>query len=234
MRSEPCNDIAKAMAQAQGAMDSATFNAENPHLKNKYANLAAVVNAIRAPLSMNGICWTQTPELRDGGQCVLVTTLLHTTGQWISCEYPIPISGKHQDVGSAISYGRRYSLMAICGLAAEGDATDDDGNAAKDLPPPKRTPPAPAPRASLPVAPKPPVNPDTGIVEPHVIQLVEEDELAWGSTFLAAIGSTKDEMEVDEWIMPNRENLLKVEHRAPTVYQHIKSGVETKRKSFRK
>jgi len=59
---------------------------------------------------------------------VLHTRLLHTSGQWIASEHPLPMSGRPQEIGSALTYARRYSLSALIGIAAD---EDDDANAAE-------------------------------------------------------------------------------------------------------
>ena len=121
--SEQISELAAALAKAQGAMENAIMNRTNPHFKTKYADLAAVLNAARKPLSANGLAIVQT--IGDG---VLHTRLLHTSGQWIASEHPLPMSGRPQEIGSALTYARRYSLSALIGIAAD---EDDDANAAQ-------------------------------------------------------------------------------------------------------
>jgi hypothetical protein len=127
MQSEQTNELSAALAVAQGAMKAATFNKINPHFKNRYADLAAVVDAIRGPLASNGLSYTQTTEIREGG-FVLVTTLRHASGQWVASEYPLPAGAKPQELGSALTYARRYSLSAIACIAADDD---DDAEGAR-------------------------------------------------------------------------------------------------------
>ncbi len=127
MQSENTADISAALAKAQGAMEAAKFDKTNPHFKNRYASLAAVIDAIRKPLADNGLSYTQTQEIRDGG-LVLVTALRHASGQWIASEYPLPMSAKPQELGSALTYARRYSLSAIACIAAD---EDDDAEGAR-------------------------------------------------------------------------------------------------------
>jgi hypothetical protein len=123
--SEQINELAAALAQAQGAMENAAKNKVNPHFKSRYADLAAVLDAIRIPLSANGLSTVQTMQI--GEHCIVLrTTLLHSSGQFISTEYPIAMALKPQEMGSAITYGRRYSLAALVGIAQD----DDDANAA--------------------------------------------------------------------------------------------------------
>lgn len=134
--SESINEIAAALAKAQGEMKNAPFNATNPHLKNKFANLASVRDTVIPSLSKVGIAVVQTLVPFDG-RAALATRLLHTSGQWMESLCPLPDAGDMQKLGSAITYARRYSLSAICGIAAD---EDDDANAASE------------PQASRPVA----------------------------------------------------------------------------------
>ena len=127
MESEQTSELAAALAKAQGVMGPAIINKQNPHFKNRYADLAAVFDAIRKPLADNGLSVTQTSELRDG-MYILRTTLRHASGQWIASEYPLPLGAKPQELGSARTYGRRYELSAIVGVAAD---EDDDGEATR-------------------------------------------------------------------------------------------------------
>jgi ERF superfamily len=120
--SEQISELAAALAAAQGAMKNAVMNRTNPHFKSRYADLAAIWDAARQPLSANGLAVVQT--IGDG---VLHTRLLHTSGQWIASEHPLPMSGRPQEIGSALTYARRYSLSALIGIAAD---EDDDANAA--------------------------------------------------------------------------------------------------------
>jgi hypothetical protein len=80
--SDGINEIATALAKAQGEMGSATKDAENPFFKSKYADLASVVRAVKEPFAKNGLSYTQGCQRVD--QSAGVTTLLmHTSGQWM-------------------------------------------------------------------------------------------------------------------------------------------------------
>jgi hypothetical protein len=130
MTSDSIGELAKALAAAQGEMTSASKDATNPHFKSRYATLASVWDAIRGPLSRNGLSVSQVLETPDAGSGVIVRTmLLHSSGQWIASRYVMPIPDKltPQAVGSAITYARRYALSAIVGIAPDDD---DDGNGA--------------------------------------------------------------------------------------------------------
>jgi hypothetical protein len=133
--SDGINEIATALAKAQGEMGSATKDAENPFFKSKYADLASVVRAVKEPFAKNGLSYTQGCQRVD--QSAGVTTLLmHTSGQWIKSEYTIPLSKfDAQSIGSAFTYARRYALQAMAGIPAD----DDDGNHATEAAPQPET-----------------------------------------------------------------------------------------------
>jgi hypothetical protein len=122
-------DIAKlsaALCSAQCEVENATKNAVNPHFKNQYADLPAVLEAVRPVLNKHGLAVVQHPGFEDG-VCTLTTMLIHKSGEWIQSESASPISKQDpQGIGSAVTYLRRYSLAS---LMAIGQA-DDDGNAA--------------------------------------------------------------------------------------------------------
>jgi hypothetical protein len=123
--------IAQALVKAQKAFAPALKTANNPHFKSRYADLAACVEAVIDALNNNGIVLLQqTHECADG--VMVETVLIHESGEQISGgKLHVPAT-KHdaQGYGSALTYARRYSLMATCGIAPE----DDDGNAASRKP----------------------------------------------------------------------------------------------------
>lgn len=125
LRSDNLTELSKALISAQSAFPALVKDATNPHFRSKYADLATVVETTRAPLAKAGLTVVQTTEFRDDGATVLLTTLLHTSGQFITSTYPlVPVKNDPQGMGSALTYARRYGLMAIVGIAPE----DDDGN----------------------------------------------------------------------------------------------------------
>jgi len=130
-KSESISELAAAMARAQGAIEGAKKDRENPHFRSKYADLASIWDACRAALAANGLSVVQFPQpitISDGYAVVEVeTTLLHASGQWMAGTLSLPVSkADAQGVGSAITYARRYALAAVVGVAPD----DDDGNAA--------------------------------------------------------------------------------------------------------
>ena len=119
--------ISSAFVRAQKEFSPALKTSSNPHYKSKYAELAACVEAVLDALNNNGIALMQLTHETDSGVMV-ETTFIHESGEVLSggkLHVPAPKQDP-QGYGSALSYARRYSLMAACGIAPE----DDDGNAA--------------------------------------------------------------------------------------------------------
>lgn len=123
--------IAAAFVKAQKAFGPALKSSSNPHFRSRYADLSACVEAVIDALNNNGIAlMQQTSECADG--VIVETVMIHESGETLSSgKLHVPAT-KHdaQGYGSALTYARRYSLMAACGIAPE----DDDGNAASKRP----------------------------------------------------------------------------------------------------
>lgn len=125
-RSEQIADLTAALAKAQSEIEGAIKTSENPHFRNRYADLGAVWEAIRGPLTKHGLSVVQFPRACEMGVEV-ETTLFHTSGQFMSDTLALPVLKRDaQGFGSAITYARRYALMAVAGIAP----VDDDGNEA--------------------------------------------------------------------------------------------------------
>ena len=122
--------IVEALVKAQAAMTGASKDTKGHH--GKYATLASVWDTIRKPLTDNGLAVTQHTAWSDeAGVMILTTQLHHTSGEVMESEYPVLADyANPQRIGSALTYARRYSLMALVGVAPE----DDDGQAAADAP----------------------------------------------------------------------------------------------------
>jgi len=126
-QSENINELAAALSKAQGEMQAAIKDSVNPFFKSKYADLGSVWDAARPVLSKNGLCIMQTTEMA-GDKIVMVTTLAHTSGQWMKSYLPLnPAKNDSQGIGAAITYLRRYSLSALVGVVCD---EDDDGETA--------------------------------------------------------------------------------------------------------
>jgi hypothetical protein len=141
-QSDQINELATALAKAQGVMVNvvADQKASIPTRAGgtysyTYADLGSVLNAIRKPLSENGLCIMQ--GIHEGQNAILIMTeLAHSSGQWVRSELAIPISPEAtpQNIGSVITYGRRYGLSALIGIASE----DDDAKSATEEKPTER------------------------------------------------------------------------------------------------
>ena len=125
------NEIAEALAKAQAKMKNPVKNklvqvrSQKGNYDFRYADLSACLDAVRGPLSEEGIALTQAII-----GTVLRTSLIHKSGQALWCDYPLNLreGAGPQEVGSAITYGRRYGLVCLTGIVADDD---DDGNAAE-------------------------------------------------------------------------------------------------------
>lgn len=152
MTAERSANVYTALLSAQRDFSAVVKNKQNPHLKNFYADLGAVLEAVTEPLANHGLLIVQ----RFGGDHaspVLITELVHAeSGQSITSTLPIICKDQSdpQKLGGAITYARRYSLLALLSLTAE----DDDGNTAVQPRPAQR--PQTAPPARIAVSPPPP------------------------------------------------------------------------------
>lgn len=161
-------NIASALVKAQKAFGPALKSSSNPHFRSRYADLSACVEAVICGLNDNGIALVQSTHDCESGVCV-ETLFIHESGETMSAgRLHVPASKQDaQGYGSALTYARRYSLMAACGIAPE----DDDGNAASR---PRQE----APRQEAPKE----VKPIKAKVDAPVETLKEaEEEISWGA-----------------------------------------------------
>lgn len=142
--SDAIDKLAPALHAAQGAIKGYEKDKPNSHFKSKYATLESVIGAAKPALQSNGLAVVQAPGAIVNGCLQISTLVLHTSGQWLRsvAEVPLP-KADPQGMGSATTYGKRYSLCALLGLAE----ADDDGEAARlpdakqaDAPPPAADP----------------------------------------------------------------------------------------------
>lgn len=125
-------EIYTALAKAQQEIKNADANIENEFLNKKYADLASCLNAVRGPLSDNGIAVIQLTEDQSPTVLGIRTILAHESGQTIEDVITMsPPKLDPQGVGSCRTYMRRYSLIALCGIAG---ALDDDAEGTKKDP----------------------------------------------------------------------------------------------------
>ena len=129
--------IASALAAAQMQMGKALKQSNNPHFKSKYADLGSVMDACMPALNSVGIAVIQPAGEDEFGRYV-ETRLIHgESGEMLTCRVPLIVNKNDmQGYGSAVTYARRYGLMAMAGIAPE----DDDGNAAAAAAPRQQAP----------------------------------------------------------------------------------------------
>jgi len=127
----------KAMAAAQADMGPVFKDAANPAFRSKYASLAAVCEAVLPAMNKHGLTVIQAPGTANG-EVTIETIIGHASGTMMRTSLALkPAKPDPQGVGSAITYGRRYALLSLAGVAPE----DDDGNAASASTAPARQPP---------------------------------------------------------------------------------------------
>ena len=122
--SEKIENISKALVEAIGEIPNPPKNAVNPHFKNKYADLAGILDTAKPILKKNGLTVIQSAET-DGNLVTVKSRILHVSGEWIESALTLTAQGTDpQKIGSAITYGRRYGISAMLNIAADDD---DDG-----------------------------------------------------------------------------------------------------------
>ncbi|MBJ8054914.1 ERF family protein [Bacillus cereus] len=134
--SETTKEIFSAFAKFQGEVNNPKTTQVNPQFRSKYSPLDVVINEVKPILAKYGLAVNQSTG-SEGENIVIKTLLMHESGEWMESDplvlpaYQLGKGGAKnytaQGAGSAITYGRRYSLSAILGIASE---SDDDGNGA--------------------------------------------------------------------------------------------------------
>jgi ERF superfamily len=213
------------------------FNKVN-FFKSKYADLASIMEAARAPLAANGLAVTQALHVPEEGGLCLITTLLHTSGQWIASRHPLPTVPRPHELGSALTYARRYSYASLVGIVAE---EDDDAEAAQQAGQRQgqapRSAPKPAAKIAKPVPPKPLLaepppdhDPLTGETGPR--SLLEEggqNWIAFGQRLIAAVETAQTFDEYGEWMDANKDHLERMREEAPKVYARLTANTDQRR-----
>jgi hypothetical protein len=141
-QSEQIDKLYPAFIAFQAEVPSVLKDGNNPHFKSKYATLPAITESVRPYLAKHGLGFTQSLAYREGVQLIF-TRVMHTSGQWMEDEGYIlnPTKNDPQGMASAVTYARRNTLGATCGIVTE---EDDDGNKASEPAPVKKLPPVPA------------------------------------------------------------------------------------------
>lgn len=234
---ETLGKIGVALSKAQGEMKGAAKDSTNPHFKSKYAGLSSIWDACREQLHKNEIAVVQSPEIAEG-RMVLRTMLIHSSGETIEGFLPIQVAANatSQQVGSAITYARRYSLASMVGVAPAED--DDDGNAASET----RGENVPSGNYGRVRTSKLPVNPPiiTPLNEPQAIPVPLGDNgsdwFAWAETLAAAIKVAPTPEVVNEWTLRNAipmSNMAKeFQNKKPNIHAKLLKTIEMKRMGF--
>lgn len=151
INTEDITEIAKALAKVQAEMGSVKFDSVNPYYRSKYASLGAVIDELKKVLPQHGLSYIQFP-VNNEWHIGVETVILHTSGQWISQRYEVPIKDNYQEyqlgydenigveirepkpkssnwvqeAGKAITYCRRYALASVFGLYSDEDTDGND------------------------------------------------------------------------------------------------------------
>jgi len=120
--------IAKALAAVSADLRNPAMDATNPGFKSKFISLVGLIDSLRAPLHAHGIVVLQPVSSPVAGRVRVTTTLLHSSGEWMSSTADLASGATAQSFGTAVSYLRRYTLQAMLGVSGDADA-DDDGEA---------------------------------------------------------------------------------------------------------
>ena len=222
--------ISSALVKAQKEFGPALKSSSNPHFRSKYADLSACVEAVIDGLNNNGVFLMQSSHLCEDGVTV-ETVFIHESGEQISAgKLHVPASKQDaQGYGSALTYARRYALMAACGIAPE----DDDGNAATrpkqaEKPAEKPTPKAEKPPAKIEGKPgrwQITVKTDPAATPVEFVNIVSE------ATVLC-LEQTTSQAEVMEVFKVNRALFDKVKELDDGCHKDLLEAFKTKKDSF--
>lgn len=126
IESEAINEIAGALAKAQGEIKNPEKTRVNPHFKSTYADLATGLDCIRPALSANRIAIIQATGINADG-VYLTTRLIHSSGQYLGCIYPVAAStADHQKLGAALTYAKRQALFSLVGVCGDDELDGED------------------------------------------------------------------------------------------------------------
>lgn len=226
MQSEQIGELAAALAMAQAEISCPEKNRtvkvrskSGARYDFRYTTLDQVIETVRPALTVNALWFTQLLGAGDGYQREeityrLRTILMHSSGQWIGTDTPIPVEESGiQSLGSAVTYIRRYALCGILGLAAEedDDANTSAGNEAQfDAQPANDNK-------------KPEVIEWTGSAEPQRIVVFPDNIIKWSQLFLSAISKSDN---VAAWLTLNAESLTHIAASAPAVYNRLTAQID--------
>ena len=209
-------DISAAVVGAISELEDPAMDARNPHFKNRYATLKSCLDAVRPALARHGLVLMQFVMPSANGGDRLVTRLLHESGGFIEDEGITLVGADNmQKLGSAISYARRYGLLAILGLV--GDPDDDAEIASAPAAPPKAKP-----------TPVPVVADDI----PFDKSDEREDLIAWSNDAKANIGRIRNTAELRSWATVNSETLDRLETDEPDAHKTLSAAFQNRKKEL--
>jgi hypothetical protein len=223
--------IASALVKAQKEFGPALKSSTNPHFRSKYADLSACIEAVIGSLNNQGIYLMQLTEEHEGGVKVS-TVFIHESGEQLSGGSLFMPATKQdaQGFGSALSYARRYSLMAACGIAPE----DDDGNQATRTAP-MAAPPKPTPK----VTEAPPPKAVEGKDSQWRIKVTTDPDTDWndwlsvvvqGTVFALDMAQNKEDVMT---VWRTNANIYKIiEQRDSVAYPELTKTFKTYKESF--
>ena len=117
--------ISQALVKFQSQLKPVNKDSENPFFKSHYADLSSILQSVMPLLSANGLALIQPMKVQDGFT-ILITRLIHDSGEIIESEMILPPHNDPQKYGSLLSYYKRYQLQALLGVSTKDE--DDDAN----------------------------------------------------------------------------------------------------------
>lgn len=118
-------NLSQALVNFQANLKPVQKDAQNPFFKSDYLTLSGIIEAIREPLAKNGLAIIQAMKV-DGANNILMTTLIHVSGEQITSEIILPSHPDPQKFGSLVTYYKRYQLQALLLISTSDE--DDDAN----------------------------------------------------------------------------------------------------------
>lgn len=123
--SETTSKIIPALLKISEVLINIEKNKENPFFKSKYADLPSLLEIIKPDLSENKLFIIQEAPMNESGRTSIISRIIHESGEWIETNIDLtPNKNDSQGAGGAITYGRRYALLALLNMGQ----SDDDGN----------------------------------------------------------------------------------------------------------
>jgi len=220
--------ITAALIKAQAAMTPPKLNKTNPHYKSAYADLTSVIEAVKKPLNDAEIAFTQTTIITAEGNLILMTTLRHSSGEVIVSEWPLPSNANPQNMGSNLTYAKRYSLAAICGVSADED--DDAEAGVKEAAGGKKQ--TAAQRDATKPQAKAPEQAVTKLPPQAIDRPAGGAASEWAGKFMQQIGLAKDEAEIIAWHKTNAEALSDLHEKAPKISERVIAFVAERKKTL--